>query len=154
MQDGRILFSNWQRSPLGKGALGSIDLSAVHLDGTDYAAFSGTQGLRIKHMGCATSKGKVAVVESERPPRDGSGRIGVISLRRNLHSYRAVTTSSDGLFHSPSPLPDGSILVSRRPAVGGVHAIYRLDLESGSQTRVFSQPGYHSIQAVALAERP
>jgi hypothetical protein len=153
MQDGRILFSNWQRSQLGKAALGSIDLSAVHLDGTDYAAFSGTQGLRVKHMACATSKGKVAFVEAERPPWDGSGSIGVIGLRRNLHSYRAVTTSSDGLFHSPSPLPDGSILVSWRPAVGGVHAIYRLDLESGSRTLVFSQPGYHNIQAVALAER-
>ena len=154
MQDGRILFSNWQRSQLGKGVLGSIDLSAVHLDGTDYAAFSGTQGLRIKHMACATSKGKVAFVESERPPWDGSGSIGVISLRRNLHSYKAVTVLADGLFHSPSPLPDGSILVSRRPVAGGVHAIYRLDLESGSRTLVFGDPGYHSIQAVALAERP
>ena len=154
MQDGRILFSNWQRSQLGKGVLGSIDLSAVHLDGTDYAAFSGTQGLRVKHMACVTTKGKAVFVESERPPWDGSGSIGAISLRRNLHSYRAVTTSSDGLFHSPSPLPDGSILVSRRPVVGGAHVIYRLDLESGSRTLVFSQPGYHSIQAVALAERP
>ena len=154
MQDGRIVFSNWQRSQLGKAALGSIDLSAVHLDGTDYAAFSGTQGLRVKHMACVTTKGKAVFVESERPPWDGSGNIGVISLRRNLHSYRAVTTSSDGLFHSPSPLPDGSILVSRRPVVGGAHVIYRLDLESGSRTLVFSQPGYHSIQAVALAERP
>jgi len=154
MQDGRILFSTWQRGQPGKGVLGSIDLSAVHLDGTDYAAFSGTQGLRIKNMACATSKGKVAFVESERPPWDGSGSIGVIGLRRNLHSYRAVTAPADGLFHSPSPLPDGSILVSRRPVVGGAHAIYRLDLESGSRTLVFSQSGYHSMQAVAVAERP
>jgi hypothetical protein len=35
-----------------------------------------------------------------------------------------------------------------------VHAIYRLDPESGSRTLVFEQPGYHSIQAAALAERP
>jgi hypothetical protein len=37
---------------------------------------------------------------------------------------------------------------------GGVYAIYRLDLESGSRALVFQQPGHHSIQAVALAERP
>jgi hypothetical protein len=154
MQDGRILFSHWQRSQLGNGVLGRIDLFAVHLDGTDYAAFSGTQGLRIKHMACVTAKGTVVFVESEHPAWDGSGSIGVLRLRRNLHSYRAVTASSDGLFHSPSPLPDGSILVSRKPANGGVHAIFRLGLESGSRTLVFSQPGYHSIQAVALAERP
>ncbi len=154
MQDGRILFSNWQRSQLEHGVLGRIDLFAVHLDGTDYAAFSGTQGLRIKHMACATSKGAVVFVESRRLAWDGAGNIGVLNLRRNLHSYRAITAPADGLFHSPSPLPDGSILVSRRSADGGAHAIYRLDLESGSRTLVFSQAGYHSIQAVVLAERP
>jgi hypothetical protein len=154
MQDGRILFSHWQRSHLGNGPLGRIDLFAVHLDGTDYAAFSGTQGLRIKHMACTTSKGAVVFVESGHLPWDGAGSIGVLNLRRNLHSYRAITASSDGFYHSPSPLPDGSILVSRRSADGGTHAIFRLDLESGSRTLVFAQPGYHYIQAVALAERP
>ena len=154
MQDGRILFSNWQRSQLEHGILGRIDLFAVHLDGTDYAAFSGKQGLRIKHMACTTSKGAVVFVESGRLAWDGAGSIGVLSLRRNLHSYRAMTAPSDGLFHSPSPLPDGSILVSRRSADGGAHAVYRLDLESGARTLVFSQAGYHSIQAVTLAERP
>jgi hypothetical protein len=154
MQDGRILFSHWQRSQLGTGVLGRIDLFAVHLDGADYATFSGTQGLPIKHMACTTSKGAVVFVESGHMPWDGAGSIGVLSLRRNLHSYRAITAPTDGLFHSPSPLPDGSILVSRRSADGGAHAIFRLDLESGSLSLVFSQPGYHSLQAVALAERP
>jgi Tol biopolymer transport system component len=153
MQDGRILFSHWQRSHLGDGPLGRIDLFAVHLDGTDFAAFSGTQGLRIKHMACSTSKGAVVFVESGHLPFDGSGSLGYLSLRRNLHSYRALTAPADGLFHSPSPLPDGSILVSRRSA-DGEHAIFRLDVESGSRTLVYSQPGYHSVQAVALARRP
>ena len=114
MQDGRILFSHWERSHLGNGVQGRIDLFAVHLDGTDYAAFSGTQGPRIKHMACTTSKGTVVFVESGHLPWDGAGSIGVLSLRRNLHSYRAITAPPDGLFHSPSPLPDGSVLVSRR----------------------------------------
>ena len=154
MQDGRILFSHWERSHLGNGVQGRIDLFAVHLDGTDYAAFSGTQGPRIKHMACTTSKGAVVFVESGHLPWDGAGSIGVLSLRRNLHSYRAITAPPDGLFHSPSPLPDGSVLVSRRSPDGGVHAIYRLDLETGTRALVFEQPGYHSMQAVALAERP
>jgi Tol biopolymer transport system component len=154
MQDGRILFSHWERSHLRNGVQGRIDLFAVHLDGTDYAAFSGTQGPRIKHMACTTSKGAVVFVESGGIPWDGAGSIGVLSLRRNLHSYRAITAPPDGLFHSPSPLPDGSILVSRRSLDGGAHAIYRLDLETGTRALVFEQPGYHSMQAVALAERP
>jgi hypothetical protein len=153
MQDGRILFSNWQRSDPGNGPLGRIDLFAVQLDGTDYAAFSGGQGQRIKHMACVTSTGTVVFVESGHPAWDGAGSLGALSLRRNLHSYRAITGPSDGLFHSPSPMPDGSILVSRRSAGGGAHAIFRLDPITGIRTLVFEQPGYHSIQAVALAER-
>jgi hypothetical protein len=147
MQDGRILFSSGQR--------GRIDLFAIHLDGADYAAFSGAQGRSIKHMACTTPKRMVAFIESDALTWDGAGTVGTLDLRRNLHSYKAVTTPGDGLFHSPSPLPDGSILVSRRPADGtDVHAIYRLDLDSGRRTLVFRDPGYHSIQAVALVSRP
>lgn len=155
MQDGRILFSNWQRSHAGYGDPGRIDLFAIQLDGVDYAAFSGTQGRRIKHMACTTPKRMVAFIESDALAWDGAGTVGTLSLHRNLHSYKAVTSATDGLFHSPSPLPDGSVLVSRRPADGaGVHAIYRLDLETGRRTLVFRDAGSHSIQAVALVSRP
>jgi hypothetical protein len=155
MQDGRIVFSNWQRSQMERGSQGRIDLFGVNLDGTDYAAFSGLQGRRIKHMACTTPKGMVVFVESDKVPWDGAGNLATLSLRRNVHSYRAVTTPADGLFHSPSALPDGSILVSRRSADGSdTHAIYRLNLETGHRTLVFADPAYHNIQAVALAPRP
>ena len=147
MQDGRILFSSGER--------GRIDLFAIHLDGADYAAFSGAQGRGIKHMACTTPRRMVAFIESDALPWDGAGIVGSLSLRRNLHSYKAVTASGDGLFHSPSALPDGSILVSRRPSDGtDVHAIYRLDLDGGSRTLVFRDLRYHSIQAAALVSRP
>jgi hypothetical protein len=147
MQDGRILFSS--------GLDGRVDLFAVHLDGADYAAFSGAQGRRFKRMACTTPKGMVAFIESDAPAWDGAGTVGTLTLRRNLHSYRALTAPADGLFHSPSPLPDGSVLISRRPADGtGVYAVYRLDLDTGRTTLEFRDPGRHSVQAVALAPRP
>ncbi len=145
MQDGRVLFSSWQH--------GRIDLFAAHLDGTDYTAFSGEQGKRIKHMACVTARGTAVFVESDRPIVEGAGSLALISLRRNLHSYRQVTAPADGYFYSPSPLPDGSILVSRRPADTGVYAIYRFDTGTGSRALVYEKPGYHSVQAVALAQR-
>jgi len=155
MEDGRIVFSNWQRSHAGSGSQGRLDLFAIHFDGTDYAAFSGPQGRRIKHMACTTPKRMVAFIESDELRWDGAGTVGALSLRRNLYSYRAVTAPGDGLFYSPSPLPDGSVLVSRRPPERtGVHAIYRLDLETGRRTLVFHDIGYHSVQAVALVSRP
>jgi Tol biopolymer transport system component len=146
MEDGRILFSEWQA--------GRIDLFAIHLDGTDYAAFSGLQGRRVKHMACTTTKRMVVFVESDRTSPDGSGSLGLLSLRRNLHSYRALTTPADGAFLSPSPLPDGSILVSRRPATGtGSYSIDRVDIATGRRTLVYEDAGVNAIQAVALAAR-
>lgn len=153
MQDGRVLFAHWHAGRPQSGGAGRIDLFAMHLDGTDYAAFSGPQGLRIKHMACVTSEGQVIFVESGRPSPDGSGSLGALTLRRNLHSYRAVTGPADGYFYSPSPLADGSILVSRRSTAGGDYGIYALDPVSGLRALVFAEPGYHSIQAVALVQR-
>ncbi len=154
MEDGRILFSNWQRSHLAYGPRGRIDLFAAHLDGTDSAAFSGSQGRRVKHMACVTAKRIVVFVESDAAPADGAGSLATLRLRRNLHSYRPITGAQDGLFYSPSPLPDGSILVSQRPAAGGGYAVYRMDLATGRRALVYRKAGVHAIQAVALAARP
>ncbi len=154
MEDGRVLFSKRQHSQPEHGVPGRIDLFAIHMDGTDFAAFSGTQGRRVKHMACTTAKRMVVFVESEMVPPDGAGSLAMLALRRNLHSYKQLTTAADGLFHSPSPLPDGSILVSRRPATGNeTYSIYRMDLETGRRTLIFEQAGTNATQAVALAAR-
>jgi hypothetical protein len=154
MQDGRILFSHWLRSNMQWGARGRIDLFGVNLDGTDYAAFSGLQGRRITHMACTTPTRMVVFVESDSVPWDGAGSLATLSLRRNFHSYKVITTPADGLFHSPSALPDGSILVSRRSSAGGdTHSIYRMDLQTRQRELVFADPVFHNIQAVALVPR-
>lgn len=155
MQDGRILFSAWRWHTLeGGGPLGRVELYGINLDGTDFAAFSGMQGRRIKHMACTTPKRMVVFIESSEALWDGAGSVGTLSLRRNLHSYRALTPPEAGLYHSPSPLPDGPVLISRRPANGkGTHAIYRLDPETGRAEPVFDDPKFHDIQAKLVAPR-
>ncbi len=156
MQDGRILFSAWRRHTLDDGGpLGRVDLYGINLDGTDFAAFSGIQGKRIKQMACTIPKRMVVFIESSQATWDGAGSVGALSLRRNLHSYRAVTPPAEGLYHSPSPLPDGSVLISRRPANGtGTHAICRLDPATGATKVVFDDPGFHDVQAKIVAPRP
>jgi hypothetical protein len=61
-----------------------------------------------------------------------------------------------GLFHSPTPLPDGALLASyRHAAPDSVFGVYRLDPTSGRRLeKVFGQPGWHSIDAQVLAARP
>jgi len=155
MPDGRLLFAGWQRARLNRGPLGRVALFGINIDGTDYAAFCTDEGAQVKHMPCVTAKGLVVFVETGSVPWDGSGRLACVTLRRPLHSYRPITSDSDGLFHSPSPLPDGTVLVSRRSADGtDTHGVYRLDPYTGRFELIFDSPDYHDIQAKAVHPRP
>jgi hypothetical protein len=137
MPDGRILFAGRQSNRLEPGDRDRVALFATNLDGTDYAIFAGV------------------FVESEELTRDGAGRLAAVTLRRNLHSYRELTHPPDGLYHSPSPLPNGELLVSRRPEDGsGSHGVYRLDPASGRTALIYDDPRRHDIQARSLSPRP
>jgi hypothetical protein len=155
MRDGRLLFASWQRSGLNRGFRGRIALFGIGIDGTDYASFSTDEGKRIKHMPCVTADGLAVFVEGDSVPWDGAGGLGSVRFRRPLHSYRPITRELDGLFHSPSPLPDGKILVSRRSPDGtDTHGVYRLDPSTGQFELIFDSPDYHDIQARAVHPRP
>jgi len=146
------VFASWQRAGLDHGLAGHIALMGVNTDGIDLAPFCGSVGRRIKHMPCVTKGGLAVFVEAETVPWDGAGLLSCVSLRRPLHSYRQITTAADGLFHSPSPLPDGRILVSRRPTGGtGSHGVYSMDPLSKRLEPILHDPRFHSIQARTIA---
>jgi len=153
--DGRVLFASWQRCTLEHGRSGRVSLLDANAEGTDMAPMVVEAGRRIKHMPCTTPSELAIFVEADRIPWDGAGQLGAVTLRRPLHTYRSLTNPADGLFHSPSPLPDGTILVSRRPTDGaGTHAVVRFDPKSKRVEPVFDDPAFHDIQAKLLAPRP
>lgn len=154
MSDGRLLFSSWQRARLDQGLLGRIGLFGINIDGADYALFAGHEGRRIKHMPCTTNGDLAVFVEADKVPWDGAGYISCVQLRRPLSTYRQITSESDGLFHTPSPLPNGHILVSRRPHDGSAsHGVWCLAPSSGKAQQVFDDPRYHDIQAKVIHPR-
>ena len=178
MWDGRILFASWQRSVLRPGSLGRaglltnqgtdvprspsargkpsgrVGLFGVNLDGADYARFAQDAGKRIHRMPCVTADGLVVFVESDQWRWDGAGQLGCVTLRRPLLTYRQLTDDTEWLYHGPSPLPDGSILVSRRrPDGSSTHGVVRFDTKTGETTSVFDAPGFHDIQARLLSPR-
>ena len=161
--DGRVLLASWQRADLRRGFGGRVALFGVNTDGADYALYCGDQGRRIKHMPCATTDGLVVFVEADRVGWDGAGQLASVSTRRNFYSHRRITHDENVLYHSPSPLPDGTVLVSRRPAGETVpqraegsatHGIYRLDPRTGRAELVFDDPSFHDVHARALVPRP
>ncbi|MHC4217749.1 MAG: HzsA-related protein [Planctomycetota bacterium] len=155
LPDGRLVFSSWQRSTLQRGSRGRISLFTAHTDGLDYALFSGDEGLEVKLMPAVTSDRLVIFVEGNQVAADGSGGLASVSLRRNLHSYRRITRDDDGLFHSPSALADGSILVSRRPrGNAGTHGVFRMDPATGRTEPVFDDPQHDDVQTQTVRQRP
>ena len=155
LPDGRLVFSSWQRSTLRRGPRGRVSLFTAHTDGLDYALFSGDEGLRVKLMPAVTPDGRVVFVEGDEIAPDGSGSLASVSLRRNLHSYRRITGDRDGLFHSPSALADGTVLVSRRPRDGRQsHGVYRMEPAAGRMEAVFDDPQYDDVQVQAVEARP
>jgi len=153
MQNGRVLFASWQRSTLAHGLRGRVHLCAVNIDGTDFSLFT-AQGKRIRLMPCTTGHDLAIFVESDSLPWDGAGQLASVTMRRPLRSYRELTRPEDGLFHSPSPLPDGTLLVSRRPVDhSGSHGIYRFHPSTGELELIFDDPNFHDIQAKILLPR-
>ena len=153
--DGRLIFAMWQRSRLDRGLLGRIGLFELHQDGTDLMLLCADQGRRIKHMPTVTTEGLVVFVEADEVGWDGGGSLAAVSLRRCRTSYRQLTRPADGLFHSPSPLPEGKVLASRRAASDrSDYSVYRLDPATQTYDQIFDDPQYHDIQARILAPRP
>jgi hypothetical protein len=146
LPDGRMLFSSAQRD--------RVALFGVNIDGTDYAIFSGDEGKRTKRTPQVTRDRLVVFVESIAEKGDEAGTLATVSLLRNLHSYRALTQPSDGLFYSPSGLPNGEILVSWRPANGaGTYGIYRLDPATRRTSLLYDDPKRDDVQASLLEPR-
>jgi Tol biopolymer transport system component len=154
LPDGRMVYAAWLRTSAKGGPEGRVPLVGVNLDGTDYQVYAGDQGLRVKQSPTPTAKGLVVFVEADRIAADGGGRLAAVEQVRPLHTYRSLSGDADGLFRAPSALPDGRVLVSWRPADGGVWGVYRFDPATGARERALADTAWHSIAAKLVAPRP
>jgi len=156
---GQIVFSSWQRDGDRFEPDSTLALLTVNIDGTDLMPFYGNhEPPRYKDMAAVTAAGdRLYFVESDRLSWLGGGDLAYVSWRRPLRSHGTLRDEADGMgvFHSPTPLPDGGLLASyRRPVADSVFAVYRIDPESGRRVeQVFEQVGWHSIDAQVLAPR-
>jgi hypothetical protein len=157
---GQVVFSSWQRYGDRFEPGSTLALLTVNVDGTDLMPFyGGREPPRYRDMAAVSPVGdRVYFVESDRPSWLGGGDLAYVSWRRPFHSHGTLTGEADGpgLFHSPTPLPDGGLLASyRHSAPDSVFGVYRLDPASGRRVeKVFEQAGWHSIDAQVLAPRP
>ncbi len=157
MNDGLVLCSSWQRVDTERGLEGRVSIFALNPDGADYSLYCENGAAPIRHMACETKGGEVIFVEANTAAWDGAGWLAAVSKRRPFHSYRRVTEVGAGLYHSPTPLDDGTIIVSRRPYDGSdTHGLVQLDPRFAAAKLIYDHPGYHDFHArqVVARERP
>lgn len=154
MQDGRLLFAARQDARPDHGARGEMRILELNQDGTDLMVFTGEQGRRVQHMPTVTADGLAVFVEADEMSAEGGGSLGGVHLRRPQHTYRALTEPGEGRFLTPSPLPEGGLLVSRRAAGQETYRAGRLDPTTGQWEEWVSSAGRHIIYPRLVAARP
>jgi hypothetical protein len=151
MWDGRVIYSAERYSRESGAGSGRVGLCAIHLEGADMEFYGGESGGRIQQMSCATERGRIVFVESERATRDGAGQLACIEEQRPHRTYQPLTKDAGQVFLYPSPLRDNCVLVSRKPAARkGSWGVFRFDLETQRCEAVFDDPHRHDVQAVAV----
>ncbi len=128
LPDGRMIYASQ-----GK-------LFGVNLDGTDYGLFAPVNG----RGAAVTDDGGVVVAEA--------GKLAWLSQDRPLHSYRALTAATDGIFQTPSWLPGGAVLAARK--TNGTFSLVRFDPTTRKAAQVFGSPEFDSTQPKVLRARP
>lgn len=152
LRDGRLVYSSGTGDKKRSGAA----LFTVFTDGADVFPFTAAPPSGVNQtMACESAGGEVLFVESD--PRDAllGGALVSVSSTRSRTERNVVGASSGGRFHSPSPLPDGSLLVAWRPERAGSYGVYRLDPRTAFLLEpVFDAGEFEDLDPVAVVPRP
>ena len=152
LRDGRLVYSSGTGDKERSGAA----LFTIFTDGADVFPFTDDPQPRVNQtMACESADGEVFFVESDPHDPLSGGALVAVSTTRSRTERRAVAASFGGRFHSPSPLPDGSLLVAWRPERTGSYGVYRLDPRLDSSLEpVFDAKEFEDLDPVAVVPRP
>ncbi|MFQ5414293.1 MAG: hypothetical protein ACE5E6_07520 [Phycisphaerae bacterium] len=156
LSDGRLLYSQRRPRAAGAGDAQASCLMTINTDGTDIFPFAAVhEPPADRGMPCETADGLVVYVESTSGDRYGGGSLVAVARTRSLHTRRVIAPDRDGLYCTPSPTVDGSLLVSYIAQAGASYGIHVLDVATGKRAgNVYDDPAWHDIGAVVAAPRP
>ncbi|UCE58643.1 MAG: hypothetical protein JSU63_14510 [Phycisphaerales bacterium] len=158
LSDSRLLYSTWSRTDgtaKERRSADDVALYTVHIDGADVFPFSGVhESPAVRSMPCETTDGWITYVESDMGALDPGGALFAVKRTRSLRTRRLVADASSGRYYSPSPLPDGRLLASYKPAGSGSYGVYVLEAKDPQTKRkLLDTPEWHEIDAVAVLPR-
>ena len=157
LPNGRIVFSSLKNNGSETGSGKTLDLLAVNIDGTDLMGYLTSQDVPgDKEMVRITQDGRVYFIHSDLGQWLGGGALASVSSRRPAHSYNSLAPDNKGFFHSPCPLPDGSLIVSfRGKGNGTLFGLFAREPGKNKKNRpLYLSRDYHCVDAQVLEPHP
>ncbi len=153
LPNGRVVYSSWRRFGYREAPQGRFNLLAINNEGTDLMPFYGIhQPPRFKEMVRWSWKDKVYFIESDSMTWLGGGDLACVSLRRPMHLHEILDARSEGLFHTPAPMPGDQLFVSYREK--REEAVYGIYLWGETLQPVVEKEDWHCVDAHFLGEHP
>ncbi len=152
LPDGRILYASWQHVGNHHWPRGLTALMLINADGTGVFPFTGNhQGEWLKRGSRSLPDGRVAFIQSERFTDFGAGSVEAISLNDSFAPSATLVSSEQYLVSDVSPLENGEILLSARPADGSKATFGLYVYAEGKVRLLFDDPRYHDLAPVVAA---
>lgn len=158
LPNGRIVFSTIQLSGKNISSPFKLAFFGINIDGTDLMPFYGNHEEPVykNSIHISDNDHRVYFIQSEKPDMLGGGKIAFVSQRRPLHSYKQITKTDDGYYHSPCPLPDGGLLASYHSGkTDDLYSIVTVNPKTRHRKdQLLKTPGWHSIDVQINAAHP
>ncbi len=151
--NGRIIYNSFDLTNVKKNR--GSDLLAVNIDGTDNMGyFTNNVIASDKRMVKVGRDGRVYFIESKTDHYLVGGDLSYILDKRPLHTYKVLSYSREGFFHSPCPIADKNLIISFKSNEKANYALYYMDSITGKmEKRIYHSNKFHSIDAQILASR-
>jgi Tol biopolymer transport system component len=158
LPNGRIIFSSIKNN----GIKQNLDLLAVNIDGTDLMGYlTSLETPGNKEMVRVAQDKRIYFIQSILSEWLGGGSLAFVSSRRPTHTYNLLDPNEKGFYHSPCPLPDGSLIVSyRSQQKESIYNLYLLEPDN-KKTSLRKDPPlvtgdnkYHCVNARVVAPHP
>ncbi len=146
LHDGRVLYSSWQHVGNHHWPKGTVALMLINSDGTGVFPLTGNhRGPWLKRGARAIGGDEIAFIAADSAADFGSGSLVATSLNDPFAAYRTLVPLDRYAVADFSPLPDGRLLLSAKPAQepSATFGLYIYD--KGEIAEFYDDPEFHEL---------
>lgn len=150
LADGRILYSSWQHVGNHHWPSGVVSLMLINADGTGVFPLTGNhRGPWLKRGAKAWTGDRIVFIQSEHFDSFGAGALMMTHLNDPFAPCETLVPASRFLVQGAAALPDGSVLLSAKPADGSRDTFGLYRYRDGQVVLLYDDPSCHELAPAA-----